>query len=423
MVIIACIVMGSISVSNAFSDMPKEHWAYDKVEEMTSKGIITGYADGTFKPEKEVTREEFATILTKTLELETVGEVVNFRDVDSSRWSKQYIDASSRYLTGYLNNGNYYFYPESYAVREDMAVAVVKARGLDNETPNYSVLDRFSDKDKISENLKKYIAIAVENGIMLGNENGTFNPLGNLTRAEITALMCNVLEKVVIEDGIIQEHVHKLQTKYIYKSETSHTEEIYCKICGEVTESKTKVHSYTNEECKCGYEIEHKHQIRINYIYKNETSHIEEEYCSKCEEVIGENSHSHEYENGKCVCGAEEEIIYGDANNDGKVNENDVVSLLRYIEGLEEQIDEKNADVFIDGKIDAMDSNLITRYITKLSGTLTHDCGSYQIEDISEDTFVHEITYLCKCGGLNFSINEAHNFVNGKCVCGAEEEM
>ena len=175
-VVMAGIVIGCMSVSSAFTDMPKEHWAYDKVEEMTSNGIITGYTDGTFKPNREVTREEFATILTKALDLKTVGEIVKFRDVEDSRWSKKYIDASSRYLTGYLNNGNYYFAPSSYAVREDMAVAVVKAKGLDDETPDYSVLDRFSDKDKISEKLKKYIAIAVENGIMNGNSNGTFNP-------------------------------------------------------------------------------------------------------------------------------------------------------------------------------------------------------------------------------------------------------
>ena len=63
--------ISTISFSNAFSDLPKEHWAYEKVETMTSKGVITGYKDGTFKPEKSVTREEFATILTKTLELDS----------------------------------------------------------------------------------------------------------------------------------------------------------------------------------------------------------------------------------------------------------------------------------------------------------------------------------------------------------------
>ena len=80
-VVMAGIVIGCMSVSSAFTDMPKEHWAYDKVAEMTSKEIITGYTDGTFKLNREVTREEFATILTKALDLKTVGEIVKFRDV------------------------------------------------------------------------------------------------------------------------------------------------------------------------------------------------------------------------------------------------------------------------------------------------------------------------------------------------------
>lgn len=178
-----------------FNDISEEHWAYKVVLLMSERGIISGYSDGSFKPENHVTREEFSAILAKTLGLQAGDGIVKFEDVASDRWSKGYIDAVSPYLTGYMKNGNYYFEPSSPAIREDMAVAVVKAKGLDNKTPNYSVLDKFTDKGLISENAKKYIAIAVEEGIMSGNINGTFNPTGRLTRAEFTALMYNVLTK------------------------------------------------------------------------------------------------------------------------------------------------------------------------------------------------------------------------------------
>ena len=401
-VVMAGIVIGCMSVSSAFTDMPKEHWAYDKVEEMTSNGIITGYTDGTFKPNREVTREEFATILTKALDLKTVGEIVKFRDVEDSRWSKKYIDASSRYLTGYLNNGNYYFAPSSYAVREDMAVAVVKAKGLDDETPDYSVLDRFSDKDKISEKLKKYIAIAVENGIMNGNANGTFNPLGNLTRAEITALMSNVMEKVVIDDEVGQEHIHKLATKYIYKSETSHTEEKYCKTCGEVIESKLKAHTFEDDECECGYERVHTHELRTKYVYKDATSHIEQEYCKKCDEVVSEKTVNHKYENGVCVCGIEEiqkKVVYGDVNGDGKVSEEDAVLLYNYSMFPEDYASEipdvikKNADKYLDldqdGNVDVVDAIVLKAFADGKIKELPHK----------------------------------HKFVNNECACGYEKEI
>lgn len=199
---------GTMTVSNAFSDMNKNHWAYPKIEQMMEKGIISGFEDGTFRPDAKVTREQFASILVKSLELKENEGKVKFEDIENYRWSKKAIDTSSLYLTGYEVKGKYYFKPTEAAVREDMAVAVVKASGLENEKPDYSVLDKFKDQDDISDNVRKYVAIAVKNGIMSGNANGTFNPLGNLTRAEITALMCNVMDKknettdnkVVIED-------------------------------------------------------------------------------------------------------------------------------------------------------------------------------------------------------------------------------
>jgi len=78
--------------------------------------------------------------------------------------------------------------------------------------------------------------------------------------------------------------------------------------CGEATESKTKVHSYENDECKCGHEKEHKHENGIKYIYEDENNHIVRTYCKDCDEVISEEIKTHEFVNGKCVCEAEEEL-------------------------------------------------------------------------------------------------------------------
>lgn len=203
MTAIVILGLGNVAFAGTFSDIAPNHWIYQKVEDMKNRGIISGFEDGTFRPQNPVTREQFASILEKTLEIRgTVGRSIRFEDVKDNRWSKKSIDAVAKYLTGYTVDGKYYFRPTEYAVREDMAVAVVKARGLENETPNYRVLNKFSDKELISEGLRKYVAIAVENGIMNGNANGTFNPLGSLTRAEVVALMYNVSDKVALDDII-----------------------------------------------------------------------------------------------------------------------------------------------------------------------------------------------------------------------------
>jgi len=210
--LVAVTIMGICSISYAFSDMPVNHWAYKTVKLMQEKQIISGFDDGTFRPDELVTREQFATILSKTLDINKNNEVIYYKDVSEDRWSKQYIDAVGIYMYDASITGNYHFSPENPAIREEMAVAVVKAKGLQNQVADYTVLDKFKDKDEIAENYKHYVAIAVENGIMSGNANGTFNPKGNLTRAEIAALMSNVSELVVdiekeLEDKEIKEVV------------------------------------------------------------------------------------------------------------------------------------------------------------------------------------------------------------------------
>ena len=192
------LVVSCTSFVFAFSDI-ENHWAKNSIEELTERGVLNGFEDGTFRPNSSVTREQFAKILVEALELEESDIDVNFKDVSSNRWSHEYIKIASKYLTGYRYNDGLRFKPTENTVREDVAVAVVLASGLGNETPNYKLLDQFSDKDEISENLKKYVAIAVENEIMIG-KGDYFDPQGNLTRAEVSQLLLNISDKVIIDE-------------------------------------------------------------------------------------------------------------------------------------------------------------------------------------------------------------------------------
>ena len=199
-----CLIM--IFSSNVFaadySDLNKKHWAYSVIMDMTSKKILSGYPDNTFMPDKTVTRAEFAKILTLTLNLNEKNNIL-FQDVTKEHWAYNYIEVASKYLSAYKGENNtVYFRPSDEAVREDVAVSVVMVAGLQDSSYSLSTLNKFSDKENISENLKKYVAIAVENELMKGNADGTFNPKGKLTRAEVCQLMHNsqsVLEKIVLD--------------------------------------------------------------------------------------------------------------------------------------------------------------------------------------------------------------------------------
>ncbi|MCQ2749697.1 MAG: S-layer homology domain-containing protein [Clostridia bacterium] len=188
-----------------FSDLAKTSWAYNAVSEMTNYGVIDGYTDGTFKPQKHVTRAEFSKLLVATLDIDEDEKLTNpivFEDVPQTNWAYPYILKAGNYLTGYKVKGKYYFYPSNDAVREDMAVAMVVASGLSNVDYDTATLKKFKDADKITPALQKYVAIAVEHGLMKGNSNGTFNAKGTLTRAEAAQLMVNFVhsEKLSLED-------------------------------------------------------------------------------------------------------------------------------------------------------------------------------------------------------------------------------
>lgn len=186
------IILSTQVFAKSFSDLTSNHWAYKAVNQMSDKEIIAGYPDGTFQPEKNVTRAEFSKILVKALELKGESNF-NFEDVSTDFWGYRDIRIAANYFDFYKMNEKNYFMPNDYATREDVAVAVVLAAGLGDAEGNYELLNKFSDQADMSMNSKNCIAIAVENGLMKGNADGTFNPKGKLTRAEAAQLILNTI--------------------------------------------------------------------------------------------------------------------------------------------------------------------------------------------------------------------------------------
>ena len=85
-------LLTSIALSTpifAYPDVPPEHWAAKQIEILTEQGIVVGYPDGTFQPDENVTRAEFASMAIKALGQEntTVAQPVNFTDIEPSYWA------------------------------------------------------------------------------------------------------------------------------------------------------------------------------------------------------------------------------------------------------------------------------------------------------------------------------------------------
>lgn len=183
--------MPNKNYKQTFKDVPKSHWAFSYIAEMSERGVLSGYPNGYFYPDNNVTRGEFAKIMTIAAGLPlSNSSVSSYSDVKSTDWYKPYIETARYYLNGYVSGGNYYYLPESNALREDIAVALVKLKGYDTTGYDISILKAmFTDWQSISEGAQKYVAVAIEKGLISGYDDNTFRGQSGVTRAETSTLL------------------------------------------------------------------------------------------------------------------------------------------------------------------------------------------------------------------------------------------
>ena len=190
-----CAMSMFISTCFGFSDVSKDHWGYKAINSIHKTGIVTGFYDNTFKPDEKVTKEQLATILTIAFNL--TGEYsYKFEDVEENNWSNNYIKATWKYFSNIKRGDKYYFEPEMPITREEVAKTMVKVLNIDTSNVDLFILDQFTDRNEFftatSKSEEMYIALAVQHGIMKG-KGGYFAPKDTLTRAEIAAIMYNIL--------------------------------------------------------------------------------------------------------------------------------------------------------------------------------------------------------------------------------------
>ena len=198
------VMMTMGAFAQVFVDVSANHYAYEKINEFYEKGIINGYGDGTFRPDDEVSREEFAKLLIEAFaSLPELEYTSNYSDVENDRWSAGYITVAENYFGGSKDaDGKKVFYPELVAEKEDMVAAIVKTMGFPEAVANDkdAAKTAFSDGNAISDELVSFISIALEEGIIDAGE--VFDPQKGMTRAQAVMLLdkaTDVYENKVLE--------------------------------------------------------------------------------------------------------------------------------------------------------------------------------------------------------------------------------
>ena len=193
--VLAAVIAGMCFSASAvsFTDV-EEHWAKEQILEYAEKGIVNGYPDGTFMPDKPVTREEFCKIMLNSFGMAVqASEKASFSDVSDDVWSYEFVETAKKYLPGYTD-GTYL--PENAASRDDVTAAIVKLMGypVGVVTDENLALTKFSDCESIASEILPYVSLAVEKGLVTGFPEGVFKPKEGITRAEALTLVSRAVK-------------------------------------------------------------------------------------------------------------------------------------------------------------------------------------------------------------------------------------
>lgn len=171
-------------------------WAGLQIRSIVSKGIVEGRPDGSFDPQANVTRAEFAKMIVRALNLELTAVGQPFNDVEDDAWYAPYIAAgfAQNVFNGRTTTS---FAPNATITRAEMAAmiarAVANAKGITLDDLDVAgQLGSFSDAGDVHETLREGVAFAAGLDLIIGN-NGKFNPRNNATRAQAAVVIYRVL--------------------------------------------------------------------------------------------------------------------------------------------------------------------------------------------------------------------------------------
>ena len=183
--------------AKSFSDVGA-HWASSSISRLSDEKVIEGYPDGSYKPEGNITRAEFATIIARLFETTKTVDLTSYRDVNSGAW--YYNDVAKAVALGVLDGSTSAIRPDDYITREEAMNGLNVLYALVAKS-NDSALAKFSDANKVSSWAKSSVAALTDFGYIHGYPDGTVKPSAFITRAEFAKLLDDAVALIITEPG------------------------------------------------------------------------------------------------------------------------------------------------------------------------------------------------------------------------------
>ncbi|MNW44272.1 Cellulosome-anchoring protein precursor [compost metagenome] len=166
------------------------HWAEKDLSEWINSGYLSGYEDGTYRPNDTISRGELMALINRAFTLKETANIT-FSDLKESNWAYEQaaIAVQAGYVTGYedgtIRAGN-------KISREEAASMIAKLLSLKLDIENS--LEQFSDTTDIAEWSKPAVSALLSQGIIKGYPDGSYRPKGSITRAESVIALARALQ-------------------------------------------------------------------------------------------------------------------------------------------------------------------------------------------------------------------------------------
>ncbi|MCR2806309.1 immunoglobulin-like domain-containing protein [Paenibacillus soyae] len=194
-----------LEVNRTFEDLVG-HWANSDIEQMAGKLIVNGVTAASFAPEREITRAEFAALIVRSLGLTIDGDgKTGFSDVGSGDWYAAAVATavSAGIVNGYADGT---FRPEAFITREELAAMVIRALKFAGNPAEELSSDELADilgESKDADYIvwaHQELAQAVRTGIVIGKEEFMLAPRALATRAEAAVMIKRFLKQAEFID-------------------------------------------------------------------------------------------------------------------------------------------------------------------------------------------------------------------------------
>lgn len=220
---LALFMLAQVPVSAAFSDMPQDAEIATAITNAVNNGLLSGYEDGTVRPDANIRRSEMAVIITNACRVVNEGDISSFVDVKSGDWF--YSPIAKAYEMGAFAGGGNYMHPnnnitfqECFTVLSqvfDLLPAykwpVYSQEALPENTLlsglrlyDISALANFSDASEVADWAKIYVCGVVANGGWNGVD-GKLTPNAYITRGQFAVVMNNLIQNYIDQPGTYTE--------------------------------------------------------------------------------------------------------------------------------------------------------------------------------------------------------------------------